>query len=270
MPSLELTIEAILFAAGNRISLSRIMELAKQSDKNQILAILESLEKKYSAPDSSFSLSHIGDDWKLTVKQEFLPIVEKIAPDTELPKGIIETLAVVAWKSPVSQAEVIRIRSTKGYDHIEELVNRGFIDKEKQGRSFTIKLTPKFFEYFDISSKEPIDSAVVSIKQRLPVPIQESKSLSQEQPDQPIIIPEQIALSELKKEEREKQKTFLESIDSQLMQVSQKTTQVQSEINELKPKDVVESQPAVSATEQQSQENAVDDSTSAKKPIDNE
>jgi hypothetical protein len=60
-------------------------------------------------------------------------------------------LAIIAWKSPVVQSEIVRIRSTKAYDHIEELLTKGFIMREKSGRSYLIKLTPKFFEYFDIS-----------------------------------------------------------------------------------------------------------------------
>ena len=85
--------------------------------------------------------------------------------ETELPKAVLETVAVIAWKAPVLQSEIIKIRNNKAYDHIKELVESGFIAKEKSSRSYKIKLTQKFFDYFDIDSvkklKQKLDSKLI-------------------------------------------------------------------------------------------------------------
>jgi chromosome segregation and condensation protein ScpB len=56
----------------------------------------------------------------------------------------------------VLQSDIIDIRSTKAYDHIEELVTVGFITKARYGRSFMLRLSQQFFEYFDIKNKEQV------------------------------------------------------------------------------------------------------------------
>ena len=91
-----------------------------------------------------------GNEWKLTVREPYLHLVRNIVIDTELSKTITETLAIIAFKYPISQADLIKIRSNKAYDHVKELQNMQFIEKVKNGRTFDIKLTTKFFEYFDL------------------------------------------------------------------------------------------------------------------------
>ena len=68
----------------------------------------------------------------------------------KLSKSVLETLSVVAFKAPVLQSTVIAVRTNKAYDHLSLLEKAGYITREKQGRSMLIKLTKKFFLYFDI------------------------------------------------------------------------------------------------------------------------
>ena len=83
-------------------------------------------------------------------KEKYLALIQNIVTETELDKSLMETLAVIAWKYPILQADVIRLRNNKAYDHLRELEEAGFIAREKKGRTRTIRLTPKFFEYFDL------------------------------------------------------------------------------------------------------------------------
>ena len=65
-----------------------------------------------------------------------------------------KTLAVIAYKAPVLQAEIIHIRGNKAYDHIQQLKENGLIVSEPKGRSRLIKLTPQFYDYFDTAEPE--------------------------------------------------------------------------------------------------------------------
>ena len=81
-------------------------------------------------------------------------IVQKVVSQTELDKPLMQTLAVIAWKYPVLQADVIKIRHNKAYDHLKQLEELGFVSRQVFGRTRKLTLTPKFFEYFDLPSEE--------------------------------------------------------------------------------------------------------------------
>jgi len=83
-----------------------------------------------------------------------LPLVSNLISETELDKSTMETLAVIAWKYPILQSDVIKIRHNKAYDHMRQLKELGFVSKERCGRTFKIHLTEKFFNYFDLPTQD--------------------------------------------------------------------------------------------------------------------
>ena len=150
MDDLKNEIEAILFASGRKVSLKELETLLDVSTPGLVVNAVEELKKEYQERNSPIILLDESDGWKLSVREKYLNTVQKINPYTELSKATMETLAVIAWKQPITQAEVVNIRSNKAYEHITELVDLGFISKEKFGRSFILKLTQKFMDYFDL------------------------------------------------------------------------------------------------------------------------
>lgn len=146
-------VEAVLFSLGKEVSLEKLAGLCSL-EKEEVRKIMEELKGEYGQRDHSFSISQRGEIYKLTVKDEFLPIVNKLAEGTDLDRALMETLAVIAWKYPVTQSEVIKLRHNKAYEHIKRLMELDFVEKEKTGRTFKLKLTKKFFEYFDLPSEE--------------------------------------------------------------------------------------------------------------------
>ena len=87
----------------------------------------------------------------LQVKEEHMDIVEKLCP-VELKPAVLKTLAVIALKQPIRQTELKELRGSTAYEHIPELLEKGLIsrNKDKNGRSFNLKTTAKFEEYFKI------------------------------------------------------------------------------------------------------------------------
>ncbi|RMF55521.1 SMC-Scp complex subunit ScpB [Candidatus Woesearchaeota archaeon] len=148
-------VEALLFAVGKKISIDEIMRICDLSHEETRKA-LEELKKDYDERESPLMIVQEGKDWKLTVREKYLDIVHKVVADVELRKSVTETLAVIAWKSPVLQSEVIKVRTNKAYEDIKELEDAGFITKTKKGRSFLLKVTDKFYEYFDVKGKDDI------------------------------------------------------------------------------------------------------------------
>jgi segregation and condensation protein B len=146
-------IEALLFSSGKKVGERFLADLTSSSEQ-EVKDALADLAKDYEQKDSALMIFQEGSEWKISVKEKYVSLVRKIVADTELPKSVLETLAVIAWKSPILQSEVIKIRSNKGYEHVSQLLDLGFITKEKKGRSFLIKTAEKFYQYFDVPDKK--------------------------------------------------------------------------------------------------------------------
>jgi len=146
---LKSKLEALLFSSGRKMSVEELSRLSNAQTADIQLS-LAALKKEYDEKSSSIMIVNEGDSWKLTVREQFLPLVQKIVTETELSKTILETLAVIAFKYPIKQSDLINVRTNKAYDHLKELEEMGYISRQKHGRTNLIKLTQKFFEYFDL------------------------------------------------------------------------------------------------------------------------
>lgn len=224
-PSVKSKVEAILFSTGHKISLDEISKLSR-SRKEDVLAALKELQKEYDEKQSSLMLVEEGDFWKFTVRDHFIPIVRKIVTETELTKSVLETLAVIAFKYPILQSDLIKVRTNKAYDHLAELDKSGYVTRQKHGRTNLIKLTEKFFKYFDLTEEslrekfKDFDSIAKAIKDKE----EEIEKIKEEQRKR---------AEELKKED-ERIKKEIEELDE-----AEEEFEVPLDTYKTKPKDIV-------------------------------
>ena len=172
----EKRVESVLFAVGKEITSERIANLCSLEIK-KVDKILENLTKDYEQRDNSLQLVKKENGWKLTVKDTYVPLVSSIVTSTELERPLMDTLAVIAWKYPVVQSEIIKLRNASAYEHMKLLEEQGFIVKEKFGRTFKVKLTKKFFEYFDLPSKEAKEAFLKQVPKEV---LQEAEDVHKE------------------------------------------------------------------------------------------
>ena len=175
-------LEALLFSSGRKMDVEELSRLSDAKTED-IQKSLEELKKEYEDKKSSVMIVNEGDSWKSTVREEFLPLVQKIITETELSKTIMETLAVIAFKYPIKQSNLIKIRTNKAYDHLKELEEMGYITRQKHGRTNLIKLTQKFFEYFDLPEQKlkEVFKDFASIAKAIEVKETEIKQIKEEQ-----------------------------------------------------------------------------------------
>jgi len=147
---LKQKLEALLFSSGRKMNMEELSKLSR-SNPEDIQKSLMDLKKDYETKNSSVMIVNEGPYWKLTVREDFLNLVQKIVTETEMSKTIMETLAVIAFRYPIKQSDLIKIRTNKAYDHLKELEELGYITRQKHSRTNLIKLSQKFFEYFDLS-----------------------------------------------------------------------------------------------------------------------
>jgi len=150
LSELKNRLESILFSSGKPMHTEELARITKEKDMTRIQNALLELKKDLEEKKSSIMLVQDGNEWKLTIREQYIPFVRKVVTTTELPKTILETLAIVAYKSPAMQSQIIKIRTNKAYRHLDFLEEKGYITREKKGRSKLIKLTQKFYDYFDL------------------------------------------------------------------------------------------------------------------------
>ena len=161
MEQLKSRIEAVLFITARVVQIEEIAEILGEPAEQVEEALLE-LIMDYSAREGALEIDD-ENGYILQVKTEHLDIVEKLCP-VELKPAVLKTLTVIALKEPIRQSDLKELRGGDVYEHVSELVEKGLVSKtrDKNGRSFNIKTTPKFAEYFKL--KGDIRSLVKTLK----------------------------------------------------------------------------------------------------------
>ena len=146
-------IEAVLYLKGRPISKKDLSEITN-SDINSINDAIKDLKNKYSNPNSAIELNELNNSYCLELKSSLNEFVEDLLP-SELKTSELRTLATIAIKKKILQSDLILMRGSGAYDHIKELLEKKFIIKRKQkdGRSYWLSLSEKFFQTFAVSNE---------------------------------------------------------------------------------------------------------------------
>jgi len=148
----EEKVEAALFIAGRHLNLQELIML---TDINPIMLkeILHRLEKKYST--GVLRLVNRSNSWKMDVAEKHHYLINKLATgDAEFTKAEQETLAIIAYKQPIKQSVIIKIRGNKSYDHIKKFRQLGLVAAKREGHTLILNLSEEFYEYFNVHKKE--------------------------------------------------------------------------------------------------------------------
>jgi len=228
MSELKNRLEAILFASGKGISESDLVDYT-EAKLSEIKKELEKLKKEYEERESSLAIIDIDKKWKISVKGKYTLDVQKIVSETELPKPILKTLAVVAYKSPVLQSDIIHMRGQSAYDHIKVLTKQKLITKDEHGRSYILKITDKFYNYFDVDGDEDIRDMFKKLRemheQKLGeleiVDIPENKNKENKIGDLEVV-PIEVKTAQRSDEELKEEEEFLKKMDEKINVVSKR------------------------------------------------
>ena len=160
---LKSRIEAVLFVTGKALSLKDISEIL-ETDEQEVENAMLDLIMDYSSRDGALEIDD-ENGYIIQVKEDYMDIVEKLCP-VDITNAVLKTLTVIALKEPIRQSELKELRGSSAYDHVQELVDKGLISrkKDKNGRSYNLKTTPKFAEYFKIKNSADILSKLETEK----------------------------------------------------------------------------------------------------------
>lgn len=150
-------LEAILLVVDEPVTdilLAQILEEPTQ----RVSATLQELSDEYTRQGRGFELRRAAGGWRLYTRAEFAPYVERFVLDgqqTRLTQAALETLAVVAYKQPVSRSRISAIRGVNCDGVVRTLVSRGLIEEcgtEPESGAFLYRTTPLFLEKLGIDS----------------------------------------------------------------------------------------------------------------------
>ena len=150
MQDIKNQIEAVLFTTGKFIDVEELARLCNMGSVGLVKQAIDELKQDYFNKNSSLEILEENNKFKLNIKKQYLHLTTSLLNDAELDRPTQETLALIAYKNPAVQSEIIKMRSNTAYEHIKRLKENEFIQAEKKGRTFLLKLTPKFYDYFDV------------------------------------------------------------------------------------------------------------------------
>ena len=155
-------IEAILFVAGDAVEI-RDLARALGMEEKAVQKVLKELQSEYDYEQRGFLLKRFGTKVQLATRPLYAEDVVRLLQPVQrqsLSQAAMETLAVVAYKQPVTRAEVEQIRGVKCDYSLQSLTNRGLIQevgrKETIGRPILFGTTDEFLSRFGIESLEDL------------------------------------------------------------------------------------------------------------------
>ncbi len=158
-------IEALLFASSKPTSVSELRKVLRGLTPKQIENAVEELKLEYDQQGRSFQVVEIAGGYEIVTRKEFAPWILKVELQKkarQATQSALETLAILAYKQPVTRAEVEDLRGVDVSGVITTLMERGLIKitgrKEVPGRPFLYGTTDKFLEHFGLKSLQDLPS----------------------------------------------------------------------------------------------------------------
>lgn len=151
-------IEAILFAMGESVEISKLMEIT-QTTNEQIQEILSEMQQEYIEREGGLQLLVLEDAVQLGTRKEWYEYIIQIAKAPKkvtLSESVLETLAIVAYKQPVTRTEIEKIRGVSSHRAIEKLLEYDLIQElgrlEAPGRPVLFGTTQQFLRSFGLET----------------------------------------------------------------------------------------------------------------------
>lgn len=172
---IEAALECLLFVAGEPVPLCDLAR-AVESDELAAEAALRSLQKSLTERGSGLQLVRIAGGWQLATRIEYVEVVGRLLARgaNKLSRAALETLAIVAYRQPITAPEIEAVRGVSSDSVVQTLMDRRLITeagrKASIGRPMLYRTTDDFLHYFGISelSQLPVMDADSPHAQQVP------------------------------------------------------------------------------------------------------
>lgn len=166
MTPLAKLLEAALFASARPIATEELATLDSEVSPAELQAALDEIRESYDVDGHGVELVEIGGGWQILTRAEYTEAIERAqlaARPARLSGAALETLAIIAYRQPISRGEIEEIRGVAAGGMLKSLHERGLIDvvgrAEGLGRPLLYGTTPVFLEHFALRHLEELPRA---------------------------------------------------------------------------------------------------------------
>ena len=157
MPQPIDVVEALLFASDSPLEADRIREVLDLPDVGEARTLVETLRARYDTADGGLTVVEVGGGFRMVTRPEIAPWLLRLAKTrtrARLSRPALETLAIVAYRQPVSRPEVDALRGVNSDAVLDNLLERRLLRiagrKEAPGRPFLYETTREFLVAFGL------------------------------------------------------------------------------------------------------------------------
>src|SRR5271169_997301 len=160
-PGLRPSLEAILLVADEPVPVVVLAQVLERP-RNEVTAELQALAQEYATQGRGFDLREIAGGWRFYTREDCAPLVERFVSDGQevrLTQAALETLAVVAYRQPVSRARVSAVRGVNCDGVMRTLVLRGLTEEagtDKETGAILYRTTGYFLERLGLASLDDL------------------------------------------------------------------------------------------------------------------
>ncbi|MFX0030097.1 MAG: SMC-Scp complex subunit ScpB, partial [Candidatus Hermodarchaeota archaeon] len=142
-------VEASLYAAGRPLTIEEISNKL-EFPKKEVEELINEVAFDYLDRSTALVIAQIGDRYQMQIRPEYTEKVSKFAKGGAIAERYLRTLTVIALKQPILKSTVIKLRGTGAYEHVKYLIDNGFINADKKGRSHELTTTDKYADMFGL------------------------------------------------------------------------------------------------------------------------
>ncbi|MFH1540986.1 MAG: SMC-Scp complex subunit ScpB [Elusimicrobiota bacterium] len=161
---LKKIIEALLFASQGPLKSETIAEISEKTP-DEINQAISELKKEFVESQSPIQVVEIAGGWQFSTKQDFAPFIKKLFKKEitlKLSQSALETLAIIAYKQPITRAEIEQIRGVETSAVVKTLIEKNLVricgKKNTVGAPFLHGTTQQFLIYFGLKSTDELPS----------------------------------------------------------------------------------------------------------------
>lgn len=170
-------VEAVLLISNSAITTRRIAQLATLADAGEAKTIVDKLNYAYDTSNSSFRIERVASGYRMLTRPElvfWLDRLHKRELRTKLSQSMLETLTMVAYRQPITRADVEAIRGVAAAEMLKQLMERGLVriagQDEGLGRPYLYGTTRLFLEMYGLKSLDDMPFADELRRRKEPQP----------------------------------------------------------------------------------------------------
>ncbi|KUO50503.1 MAG: segregation and condensation protein B [Desulfitibacter sp. BRH_c19] len=154
-------LESLLFVATEPLTVSRMSQIT-EIEEQTVSELIKEIQDEYTEPHKGLMIEQVAGGYRIVTRPEYLPYIEKLyKPQVNpLSQAALETLAIIAYKHPVTKAEIESIRGVKADSVVGTLLERGLVEevgrKDTPGRPILYGVTNKFLEYLGLNDLDQL------------------------------------------------------------------------------------------------------------------